>query len=198
MLIKPSSENSSTLTKLIKGAVVPRPIAWISTKGSNGVTNLAPFSYFNIISHKPIMFMISIGGGIQAGNDSNKDTLANILDTNEFVINLVTQELAVQMQKSSIIFPSDVSEFSETGLTPIDSELIKAPRIKEAKVSIECTLVKKMELGDFSQIIGQLSCLHVADEVLLGTDKINYKLFHVIGRMAANYTTTKDVFFPEV
>ncbi|HBX67266.1 MAG TPA: hypothetical protein DEG32_14320, partial [Balneolaceae bacterium] len=182
--------------KLVKGSVVPRPIAWISSVGKSGIFNLAPYSYFQVISHNPIMFIISIGKGANVGKKGDKDTLANIKETGDFVINLVSSRLADQMHKSSHIFPKDVSEFEETGLTPAKSKLITAPRVEEAAISMECKLDHVMELGDFNQVIGELVCYHINDDVYLENDKVNYDTFDPIGRMAANYTHVRDLFFP--
>lgn len=197
MIIEKSQFSEHQIAKLVKGTVVPRPIAWISSVGKSGVLNLAPYSYFQVISHNPIMFIISIGQGANVGKDGDKDTLANIKETGDFVINLVSARLSDQMHKSSHVFPKDVSEFEETGLTPAKSKLVTAPRVEEAVISMECKLDRVMELGDFNQVIGELVCYHIKDDVYMENDKINYDTFDPIGRMAANYTHVRDLFFPK-
>ncbi|MDR9418305.1 flavin reductase family protein [Gracilimonas sp.] len=184
------------MAKLVKGTVVPRPIAWISSVGKSGVFNLAPYSYFNVISHNPIMFIISIGKGSNVGKDGDKDTLANIKETGDFVINMVSASLAEQMQISSGVYTREESEFEKSGLTPIESNLVTAPRVKEALINMECKLNRVMELGDFNQVIGELECFHINDEVYMENDKVNYEVYDPIGRMAANYTFVRDLFFP--
>jgi len=197
VIIEKSQFSEHQIAKLVKGTVVPRPIAWISSVGKSGVLNLAPYSYFQVISHNPIMFIISIGQGANVGKDGDKDTLANIKETGDFVINLVSARLSDQMHKSSHVFPKDVSEFEETGLTPAKSKLVTAPRVEEAVISMECKLDRVMELGDFNQVIGELVCYHIKDDVYMENDKINYDTFDPIGRMAANYTHVRDLFFPK-
>ena len=185
------------VSKLVKGTVVPRPIAWVSSIGKSGIPNLAPYSYFQVISHDPVMFIISIGQGAKVGKDGDKDTLANIKETEDFVINMVSASLADRMHKSSLIFPKDVSEFDKSGLTPAKSRLVKAPRVEEAVINMECELKQIMELGDFNQVIGELVCYHIKDEVYMENDKVNYEKYDPVGRMAANYTHVRDLFFPK-
>lgn len=195
MIIEKSQFPERQIAKLVKGTVVPRPIAWISSIGEDGIPNLAPFSYFNVISHNPIMFIISIGLGSKIGKD-DKDTLANIKDSGDFVINMVSASLAEQMQISSAIYPKEESEFEKSGLTPVKSQLVTAPRVEEALISMECTLDRVMQIGDFNQVIGELACYHIKDEVYMEGDKVNYEKYDPIGRMAANYTYVRDLFFP--
>jgi flavin reductase (DIM6/NTAB) family NADH-FMN oxidoreductase RutF len=197
VIIEKSEFPERQIAKLVKGTVVPRPIAWVSSVGKSGIPNLAPYSYFQVISSDPIMFIISIGHGANVGKDGDKDTLANIKETGDFVINMVSASLAPQMQKSSHIFPKDVSEFDEAGLTPSKSQLVTAPRVKEALISMECKLNRVMELGNFNQVIGELVCYHIHDDVYMEGDKVNYEKYDPVGRMAANYTYVRDLFFPE-
>lgn len=196
MIIEKSEFSQHRIAKLVKGTVVPRPIAWISSVGKNRMLNLAPFSYFQIISSDPVMFIISIGKGENIGKAGDKDTLSNIKETGDFVINMVSASLASQMQKSSGVFPNDVSEFDEAGLTPAKSRLVSAPRVEEAVINMECKLNRIMELGNFNQVIAELVCYHIKDEVYMEGDKVNYKTYDPIGRMAANYTYVRDLFFP--
>ena len=197
MIIEKSEFPDRQIAKLVKGSVVPRPIAWVSSIGKSGVPNLAPYSYFNVISHDPVMFIVSIGLGQKIGKKPDKDTLANIKDTGDFVINLVSASLAKEMQISSTIFPKEISEFDEAGLTPSKSNLVTAPRVDEALISMECRLDRIMEIGDFNQVIGELVCYHIRDDVYMKGEKVNYDVFDPIGRMAANYTYVRDLFFPE-
>lgn len=196
MIIEKSEFPNRQIAKLVKGTVVPRPIAWISSVGKSGIPNLAPFSYFNVISHNPIMFIIAIGLGSKIGKDGDKDTLANMKETGDFVINMVSASLAEQMQISSAIYPKDESEFEKSGLTPVKSELVTAPRVEEALISMECKLDRVMQIGDFNQVIGELVCYHIKEEVYLEGEKVNYEAYDPIGRMAANYTHVRDLFFP--
>lgn len=196
MIIEKSEFSTRQIIKLVKGAVVPRPIAWISSVNENGDLNLAPFSFFNIISTNPVMFMVAFAPGEFVGKSGYKDTPSNIMETGDFVINLASASLADQMHKSSKVFEKEVNEFEEAGLTPAKSQLIKSPRVKEAPISMECELREVLEFGNFRQVIGELVCLHIKDEVYLEGDKVNYQTLDPIGRMAANYTHVRDLFFP--
>jgi flavin reductase (DIM6/NTAB) family NADH-FMN oxidoreductase RutF len=196
VIIKKSEFSERKIAKLVKGTVVPRPIAWISSVGNSGIPNLAPYSYFNVISHNPIMFITSIGLGHKIGKE-DKDTLSNIRETGDYVINMVSASLAEKMQVTSSIFPRDVSEFDEAELTPVKSELVTSPRVKEAAISMECKLDRIMQIGDFNQVIGELVCYHINDEIYMDGEKVNYDKYDPIGRMAANYTYVRDLFFPK-
>lgn len=197
MIIEKSQFSNHQIAKLVKGTVVPRPIAWISSVGKSGIPNLAPYSYFNVISSDPVMFITSIGPGINVGKEGDKDTLANIKETGDYVINMVSSSLASQMHASSTVYPKEISEFHKTGLTPAESRIVTAPRVKEALISMECTLDRVLEIGNFSQVIGELVCYHIQDEVYMENDKVNYDHYDPIGRMAANYAYIRDFFLPE-
>lgn len=175
---------------------MPRPIAWVSSVGKSGIPNLAPYSYFNVISTDPIMFIISIGQGAKVGKEGGKDTLANIKEIGDYVINLVSAPLVQAMHTSSTVFPKEVSEFEKTGLTPAKSQAVKAPKVQEALISMECKLDRVLEIGNFNQVIGELVCYHIQDDVYMENDKVNYETYQPIGRMAANYTHVRDVFLP--
>jgi flavin reductase (DIM6/NTAB) family NADH-FMN oxidoreductase RutF len=196
VIIEKSQFSNPQIVKLVKGAVVPRPIAWISSTDKNGLLNLSPFSFFNIISTNPVMFMVAFAPGAFVGKTGHKDTLSNILETEDFVINLVSAALSERMQKSSEVFEKDVNEFDEAGLTATKSRLISSPRVEEAPISMECELRDVLEFGNFRQVVGELVCIHIKDDVYLEGDKVNYNNFDPIGRMAANYTHTRDLFFP--
>src|SRR5690606_27090448 len=114
MQILVENTESSTLYKLLTGLVIPRPIGWISTKDENGINNLAPFSFFNVVGEDPPHIMFST---VRTGN-KNKDTLNNVLATKEFVVNLVTEDLVEQMNLTSNNVSSDMDEFELANLTP--------------------------------------------------------------------------------
>src|SRR5215216_5385271 len=123
--------------KLLIGLVIPRPIAWISTWSEDGVANCAPFSFFNVFSEDPPLCVI----GINPRSDGKmKHSLKNIRRTKEFVVNLVDEATANAMHISSKEFPEDVSEFTQTGLTPVPAVTVKQPRIAQAAACLECKL----------------------------------------------------------
>jgi len=192
MIIDPSKLDSVSVYKLLAGAVVPRPIAWVSTRSQEGILNLAPFSFFTVASRQPPMLAISIGPRTD-GEDYAKDTLTNIRETKEFVINMVSVELANAMHETAINHPPEVDEFTRSGVTPADSEIIKAPRVAESKISMECTVEQILELGSDYLIIGQLHRYHVEDN-LINNGRINPEKLDPLARMAGNFGKIGSLF----
>ena len=135
MQFNPNELEHSAVYKLLTGSVIPRPIGWISTIDANGINNLAPFSYFNIVGEKHVMFSTAKNKG------NNKDTLNNVLNNNEFVVNMVTEDLAEAMNSTAAELPPNEDEFLYANLTPIQSSIIKPNRVKEAKITFECKMI---------------------------------------------------------
>lgn len=150
--------------------VSPRPIGWISTLGKDGVPNLSPFSYFNAVSAHPPMVMFAANGSHAEGG--SKDSLQNVRDTGEFVVNICSEELAAQMNDSSTAAPRSIDEFNVAGLTKAPSRIVKAPRVAEAPAHLECRLIKIVELPPSSTgeqnntVIGRVVAVHVRDEFI--------------------------------
>lgn len=180
MHIDPSQCSRADGYKLLTNLVLPRPIAWVSTLGEGGAVNLAPFSFFNVVSSHPLYVMVSI-----ARNEAGelKDTARNIQARKEFVVNLVTEELFDAMNLSAADFPPDVSELEIAGLHAADSSKIAVPRVAEAKASLECRLFSEQQLGSYTMFIGEVLMLHVADE-LVG-ERLHINGFAPIGRMGS-------------
>ena len=132
------------VSKLIFSIVVPRPIAWITTVSKEGVVNLAPFSFFNAVTTKPPLLFVSIG---KRKDGRRKDTARNILETGEFVVNLVTEEFLEKMHLSGNDFPPNVSEAEELKVPLENSFSVKPPRVKGTPASLECVLREHIELG---------------------------------------------------
>lgn len=177
--------------KLLQGSVLPRPIAFVSSQDENGIANLAPFSFFTVISANPMMVCFS---PMRRGTDgAKKDTLKNIEGTKEFVINIVSEEFVQQMNDCATEFASDVDEFEASGLTKVDSVAVKPSRVKESKVHLECVLDQVLHFGDEeagagSLVIGKVVHVHVADE-LYESGRINSEKLNPVGRLAgATYT----------
>ena len=126
--------HQKNLHHLLMGIVVPRPIAWVSTIGEDGVFNLAPYSAYCVVSARPAMVGFCVAGTMDG---QKKDTLRNIESTREFVINVVNETLAEQMNMTSAPYTSDVDEFKEAGLTAVEADLVKAPMVAESPVNIE-------------------------------------------------------------
>jgi flavin reductase (DIM6/NTAB) family NADH-FMN oxidoreductase RutF len=180
---------------LFTSAIVPRPIAWVSTVGENGVFNLAPFSAFATIGLKPALVALGI---TWTRDGQKKDTLRNIEFSKEFVINVVTEELAKPMNQTCFEYSPDVSEFTEVGLTPLKSEVVKAPRLAESPVNMECRALEIMEFGKVPEgghmIIGEVLVVHVKDE-FWSDDHINMTKLKAIGRLGGDiYCRTTSVF----
>lgn len=177
--------------KLLQGSVLPRPIAFVSSQDENGIANLAPFSFFTVISANPMMVCFS---PMRRGSDgAKKDTLKNIEGTKEFVINIVSEDFVHQMNDCATEFASDVDEFEASGLTKVDSVAVKPSRVKESKVHLECVLDQVLHFGEEeagagSLVIGKVVHVQVADELYEG-GRINSEKLNPVGRLAgATYT----------
>lgn len=196
MQFDPNELEHSAVYKLLTGSVIPRPIGWISSIDEKGNNNLAPFSYFNAVGEDPPHVMFST----VRGNNANKDTLNNVLENGQFVVNMVTEELAEQMNTTSQSVPSDVDEFQLANLTPISSVKIKPMRVKESPISFECELVHHYFLenhknGGACVIIGRIVMMHFADDILLENYKINLETYKPIARLAgSNYSKLGELF----
>ncbi len=196
MIISPQEHDYRDIYKLMIGAIVPRPIAFVSTLSLEGILNLAPFSFFTGVSANPPVVCFS--PMIRGSDGKKKDTLNNIETTREFVVNIVSEDFAVQMNICSTEFPPEVDEFQQSGLTPISSDLVKAPRVKESKINLECRLLQVVHVSPKplggSLVLGEVLCFHVADE-LWEDYRIDPDKLKPIGRMGGpTYTRTTDRF----
>lgn len=189
MILDPSAVSPGDLYRFMISVVVPRPIAFVSTVGRDGRFNVAPFSYYNAITNRPPLLGISIN----RREGVPKDTLRNIEQTEEFVVNSVDEPLAAQMVLSSGDWPDDVDEFALTALTPVPSDLIKPPRVGESPVSLECRLHRLIELGSTFFVVGEILRAHVRDSVL--TDgRVDIAKLRPLGRLGGDgYSVVRDV-----
>jgi len=192
----PASMMPRDVYKLLIGAVVPRPIAFVSTVGTNNLRNVAPFSFFTVASSNPpvVVFCSSVPGRDRA----MKDTLRNVLDTREFVVNIVSEDFAAQMNECSATVPPEVDEFALSGLTPAPSDLVKPPRVAESQVQMECRLLQVVTVSEKpmggSLVLGEVLRFHVADNVV-SNFQIDPEKLRAIGRMAGvTYCRTTDRF----
>jgi len=180
--------------KLLIGLVIPRPIAWISTRSANGVANCAPFSFFNIFSEDPPLCVI----GINPRKDGAlKHSLINIRRTREFVVNLVDEASANAMHISSYEFPEEVSEFDKTGLTTAPAARVQHPRIAEAAACLECRVERILEISATRELVlGEILLVHARDGIIDPHSKrISEAHYRPIGRLFANrYCTTRQRF----
>lgn len=176
--------DGDTLFRLVLGLVVPRPIGWVSTVSKEGVLNIAPFSFFNAVNDEPPVLMISVS---DRDDGTPKDTVRNILETGEFVVNLVTEDLFEKMLITGEEFPPDVDEFEKAGLTPEPSKFVKAPRIKESKVSLECRLFKHEKVYDMHLILGEALLIRVENGIVDEEGRVDYNRFRILGRLGGKY-----------
>lgn len=196
MQFDPLKIDQKAIYKLLTGAIIPRPIGWISSISEDGINNLAPFSYFNAVGEDPPHVMFSAG----RGNNTNKDTLNNILATKQFVVNMVTEELAEQMNSTAQSVSPEIDEFELAGITPISSIKIKAKRVKESPITFECELAHHYFLEDHKNggacvVIGRIVMMHFDDSVLLDDYKINLETYKPIARLSgSNYSKLGEIF----
>jgi len=196
MDFNPDTLDPSAVYKLLTGSVIPRPIGWISTLDKNGINNLAPFSYFNAVGEDPPHVMFST----VRSNNTNKDTLNNVLATHQFVVNMVTEDLVEQMNATAQAVAADVDEFELVGLTPIASTKIKPMRVKESPITFECEMVHHYFLEDHKNggaciIIGKIVMMHIDESVLLDNYKINLETYKPVARLAgSNYSKLGELF----
>ena len=175
--------------RIIKSAVSPRPIAWISTRSEDGVDNLAPYSSYNYISSgQPTVLFNSPN----ASNGGLKDTARNALETEEFAVNVVTEDLLDEMDHTSADTPPEESEFDLVGLERAECQEIAAPRVAEAAITMECTLYDSIEIHDRLTVIGDVRHFSVSEAVL--TDgKVDQRKLPTVGRLGGPYYTVSDI-----
>lgn len=196
MQFDPNELDYSAVYKLLTGAIIPRPIGWISSISEDGINNLAPFSYFNAVGDDPPHVMFSAG----RGNNTNKDTLNNVLNTKQFVVNMVTEALTEKMNLTAQSVPSHVDEFALAHIDSIPSIKVKPLRVKESPITFECELVHHYFLEDHKNggaciIIGRIVMMHFDESVLMDNYKINLENYKPIARLAgSNYAKIGELF----
>jgi flavin reductase (DIM6/NTAB) family NADH-FMN oxidoreductase RutF len=191
--IDPSSTAPINIYKLLVGAVVPRPIAFVSTISPEGVANLAPFSFFTVASANPPVLCFTT-----SFREPRKDTLVNIRATKEFVVNIVSEEFAAKMNVTAAEFPYGVDEFAQSGLTAVASDFVGPPRVRESHVNMECKLLQTIEVSNQplggTLVLGEVVRFHV-DDAIFEDFRIDPDGLAAVGRMAGNtYTRTRDRF----
>ena len=196
MLFDMSKMDPINIYKVLVSTVVPRPIAWVTTLEEDGSLNAAPYSFFNAMSGSPPVICFGIGG--RKPGDA-KDTGNNIRRTGEFVVNLVSDELAEAMNITAIEFEASVDEFQQAKITPAPCLHVKPPRILESPVSMECKRLVTVEVGvDRSVVMGSVLAIHVRDDCVLDADRfyIDTPKLDLVGRMHGGgwYTRTRDRF----
>ncbi|MFB6118673.1 flavin reductase family protein [Halosegnis sp.] len=181
------ARDGRSLYRTLAGAVVPRPIGWIATRGPDG-DNLAPYSFFNVATPKPPTLAFSAGDT----REGLKDTARNAVETGAFTHNVVMADLAAAMNETAAT--GAIDEFDRAKLTAVDARTVEAPRVGESPVSFECAVVETVDFGASTLVLGQVQYVHIADQVTtdgkLDTDKLD-----ALGRMTGNgYAYTRDRF----
>jgi flavin reductase (DIM6/NTAB) family NADH-FMN oxidoreductase RutF len=195
MILKPHDLHRRERYNLMIEAVLPRPIAWVSTMDESGNLNLAPFSFFTAVCSHPMTLLFC--PGIHPGG-RKKDTWHNIERVPEFVVNITNEDTAEQMNLSATILPPGESEFEWAGVTPIPSETIRVPRVAEAPVSFECILQRIVTVSDQpgggAAVFGEVQCIHIRDDLYVD-NHIALEGLRPIGRLSGSgYTRVNDLF----
>jgi len=187
--INPAEIATKDLHQFILGAVAPRPIAFASTVSAEGIPNLAPYSFFNAFSSNPPILIFS--SNRRVSNNTTKDTLKNVEDTGEVVINVVPHRIVRQMALCSVEYGAEVNEFEKAGFTPLASEKVRPFRVAESPVHMECKVDKILPLGDKggagNLIICNIVLMHIAEEVLNDKGRIDPHKIDLVARMGRFY-----------
>jgi flavin reductase (DIM6/NTAB) family NADH-FMN oxidoreductase RutF len=182
MILDPLTMPTTDVYRFMVSAVVPRPIALVSSVGADGGTNVAPFSYFNAISSDPPLVGIAISD--RAGDP--KDTLRNIRDTHEFVVNVVSEAMLDAMVQTAGEWPRGTSEFGLAGFTPAPSERVRPPYVAESPLQLECRLHREIPLGNSILVVGEVVLARVRDEML--TDgRVDPAKLAPVGRLGGEF-----------
>ncbi|MFD1932281.1 flavin reductase family protein [Nonomuraea mangrovi] len=189
--IDPGDVPQERIFELLIAAVVPRPIAWTSTVGLDGVRNLAPFSFYTVVSSRPPMLCLSIEA---AGDGTAKDTLRNIETTGEFVVNTVSADAADLMYGTSLEHAADVDEFEACGVTPAPSARVRPPSVGESKISMECVLHTTLRPGSDTLVIGEVVAFHLAPGVLSCDGRVDIDGLHPLGRVDSRFIQVGNPF----
>jgi len=182
MNLDPLTTPTADVYRFLVSAVVPRPIALVSSVGADGGTNVAPFSYFNAIASAPPLVGIAISD--RAGDP--KDTLRNIRDTHEFVVNVVSEAMLDAMVQTAGEWPRGTSEFGLAGFTPAPSERVRPPYVAESPLQLECRLHREIPLGNSILVVGEVVLARVHDDML--TDgRVDPAKLAPVGRLGGEF-----------
>jgi flavin reductase (DIM6/NTAB) family NADH-FMN oxidoreductase RutF len=198
--IHPGDLSLGDCYKLMTGLIVPRPVALVSTVDRDGILNVAPFSYFSGVGTNPptVLFCPSLRSVNSGRFDNRNDTLRNVEQTGEFVVNVVSEALAGSADAAAADVGPEIDEFKLVGLTPIPSEVVKAPRVAESPAQFECKLIQIVftgqEDGAGVVVLGEIVRFHVHPD-LEANFRIDPDKLNAVGRMAGNtWARTLDRF----
>ncbi|WPP53567.1 flavin reductase family protein [Catalinimonas niigatensis] len=187
--IYPADVSARDFYSYMVSAVVPRPIAFVSSISADGKVNLSPFSFFNAVSAKPPILIFAPVNSMR--DNSTKNTLDNVLEHDEVVINIVNHTILEQMSLTSTAYPKGVNEFAKSGLTEAPSQLVKPPRVAESPVAFECKVKQVIALGEEggagNLVICEVLLVHIHEEILDEKGSIHPQKLDAIGRMGGNF-----------
>ena len=196
MIFDVSTLENRTVYNLLIGLVAPRPIALVTSRNEQGQMNAAPFSAYNYLCTDPPVVALGVtdrpGGGFVP-----KDTARNIRRGGEFVVNVVTEDLAQQMNVCATDFPQEIDELAMSGLTTTESSVVKVPRIAQAHAALECVEHATLEIGRSRIVLGRVVAMFVEDQFVDASGPyIKSEELHAIGRMngLGSYVRTRDSF----
>lgn len=198
LTINPSDHLPHQVYKIMSGIIVPRPIALVSTVDKEGVANLAPFSFFCGVGAVPptLLFCPTLRAASNAEDTHRKDTLRNVEDTGEFVVNVVSETIAGATDITAAEVPPEVDEFELAGLTAVASDLVKPPRVAESPAAMECELLQVIytshQAGGGVIVLGKIVRIHVR-QGLVENFRVDPEGLDAVGRMAGNtWVRTRD------
>ena len=189
MKVIPGEIKTAQLHAYLLGSIGPRPICFASTIDEQGVSNLSPFSFFNVFGSKPPILIFSPARRVR--DNTIKHTLENVYATNEVVINVVNYNIVQQMSLASCEYPKGTDEFVKAGFTPLKSDIVKPFRVKESPVQLECRVMQVIETGKeggaANLIICEVVCMHIDDNILGSDGKIDPDKIDLVARMGGDY-----------
>ena len=201
MFYEPRNNDHGLPFNPLKACVVPRPIGWISTVDAEGAVNLAPFSFFNMLSYNPPYVLFSSG---MHSDSAHKDTVLNIEQTGEFVYNMATWDQREAMNLSALIVERSVDELAAAGLEPLPSSLVRPPRVKGAPVHFECRHYRTLDLpgrtprAAHKVVIGEVVGVHIDDGALTADGLLDVARIRPIGRLGyMDYVSVEKLFSME-
>lgn len=197
MDINPTTLPQREVYKLLIGSIVPRPIAWVSTRSADGIANLAPFSFFTAACSAPPTVIFC--AGVRDADHAQKDTLNNIRATGEYIINFVSEPLAEAMNITAVEAPAHVDEFARAGLQAEPGTIVNVPRVAASLIHFECRLNQIVTIseqpGGGSIIIGTVLHMHFDDTVYQDGNHIDLSVLEPIGRLSGmRYSRVNDFF----
>jgi len=195
MFYRPNTDDPKPAHSPLKAIVAPRPIGWISTRNANGSANLAPYSFFSMISDNPPMVMFASTGS-KSDRAFGKDSLSNIQASGEFVVNIVSRDLVEAMNLTSGNYPAGQDEFDLAGLEKAPCRVVDVPRVAASPAALECRLWRILDLpgGESRMAIGQVVGVHI-DDRFMENDMLNVAAYQPVARLGyKDYAAVETLF----